>query len=49
MVAPVRLSQAGASLFQLAGRADEVVAASGESWITEMSHDELFKLFTLEL
>jgi superfamily II DNA or RNA helicase len=27
---------------------DEVVASSGESWITEMSNDELFDLFTLK-
>jgi non-specific serine/threonine protein kinase len=28
---------------------DEVVAASGENWITEMSNDELFELFTLKI
>ena len=27
---------------------DEVVASSGESWITEMNNDELFDLFTLK-
>ncbi len=27
---------------------NEVVAASGESWLTEMSNDELFDLFTLK-
>jgi non-specific serine/threonine protein kinase len=31
---------------QLAG---EVVAASGENWITEMSNDQLFALFSLQL
>jgi non-specific serine/threonine protein kinase len=29
---------------QLAG---EIVAASGEQWITEMSNEELLQLFTL--
>lgn len=28
---------------------DEVVAASGENWLTEMSNEELFKLFTLQI
>jgi non-specific serine/threonine protein kinase len=28
---------------------DEVVAASGESWLTEMSNEELFELFTLKI
>jgi len=28
---------------------DEVVAASGENWLTEMSNEELFELFTLQL
>jgi non-specific serine/threonine protein kinase len=27
---------------------DEVVAASGENWLTEMSNEELFELFTLQ-
>ncbi|MEJ2034138.1 MAG: DEAD/DEAH box helicase, partial [Deltaproteobacteria bacterium] len=28
---------------------DEVVAASGENWLTEMSNEELFELFTLQI
>ncbi|MEW6517840.1 MAG: DEAD/DEAH box helicase [Thermodesulfobacteriota bacterium] len=28
---------------------DEVVAASGENWLTEMSNEELFELFTLKI
>ena len=28
---------------------DEVVAASGENWLTEMSNEELFELFTLQV
>lgn len=28
---------------------DEVVAASGENWLTEMSNEELFDLFTLQI
>ncbi len=28
--------------------ADEVVAASGENWLTEMSNEELFELFSLQ-
>jgi non-specific serine/threonine protein kinase len=29
--------------------AGEIVGGSGESWITEMSNDELMKLFKLEV
>jgi len=29
--------------------ANEVVAASGESWLTEMSNDELLKILTLKI
>ena len=28
---------------------DEVVAASSENWLTEMSNEELFELFTLQI
>jgi non-specific serine/threonine protein kinase len=35
-------------LTQKQGLADEVIAASGEAWITEMSNAELMRLFTLE-
>ena len=36
-------------LTQKSKLSDEVIAASGESWITEMNNDELFELFTLKL
>jgi non-specific serine/threonine protein kinase len=35
-------------LTQKQGLADEVIASSGEAWITEMSNAELMRLFTLE-
>lgn len=28
---------------------DEVIAASGENWLTEMSNEELFEMFTLQI
>ena len=37
-----------AMLMRKAKLADDVVAASGESWMTEMNNDELAELFTLE-
>ncbi|MCB2181262.1 MAG: DEAD/DEAH box helicase [Desulfobulbaceae bacterium] len=36
-------------LTQKAKLSNEVVTASGENWITEMSNEELFELFTLRL
>jgi len=36
-------------LTQKSKLSNEVVAASGENWITEISNDELFELFTLNL
>jgi superfamily II DNA or RNA helicase len=36
-------------LTQKSKLSNEVVAASGENWITEMSNDELFELFTFKL
>ncbi|MEA3333405.1 MAG: SNF2-related protein, partial [Pseudomonadota bacterium] len=37
-----------AMLTQKANLSNEVVAASGENWITEMNNDELLKMFTLD-
>ncbi len=36
-------------LVEKAKLSDEVVAASGENWLTEMSNEELFELFTLNI
>jgi superfamily II DNA or RNA helicase len=36
-------------LVEKAKLSDEVVAASGESWLTEMSNEKLFELFTLNI
>ncbi|MFN2355698.1 MAG: DEAD/DEAH box helicase [Desulfopila sp.] len=36
-------------LVEKAKLSDEVVAASGENWLTEMSNEELFELFTLRI
>ncbi|MGA7277462.1 MAG: DEAD/DEAH box helicase [Desulfocapsaceae bacterium] len=36
-------------LVEKAKLSDEVVAASGERWLTEMSNEELFELFTLNM
>jgi superfamily II DNA or RNA helicase len=36
-------------LVEKAKLSDEVVVASGESWLTEMSNEELFELFTLNI
>ncbi|TKB27002.1 DEAD/DEAH box helicase [Desulfopila sp. IMCC35006] len=36
-------------LVEKAKLSDEVVAASGEKWLTEMSNEELFELFTLHI
>ena len=36
-------------LVEKAKLSDEVVAASGEKWLTEMSNEELFELFTLNI
>lgn len=36
-------------LVEKAKLSDEVIAASGESWLTEMSNEELFELLTLQL
>lgn len=36
-------------LTQKSKLSNEVVAASGENWITEMNNEELFELFTLDL
>ena len=35
-------------LAEKAKLSDEVVAASGENWLTEMSNDQLYELFTLQ-
>jgi non-specific serine/threonine protein kinase len=36
-------------LVEKAKLSDEVIAASGENWLTEMSNEELFELFTLNI
>lgn len=36
-------------LSQKAKLSDEVITASGESWLTEMSNEELYELFTLQI
>ncbi|MEA1923288.1 MAG: DEAD/DEAH box helicase [Pseudomonadota bacterium] len=38
-----------AMLTQKANLSNEVVAASGENWITEMNNDELLEMFTLDV
>ena len=38
-----------AMLVKKAALADDVVASSGEAWLTEMDNDELAQLFTLEI
>ncbi len=38
-----------AMLTKKAKLSDEVIAKSGENWITEMGNDELLELFTLKL
>jgi superfamily II DNA or RNA helicase len=36
-------------LVEKAKLSEEVIAASGESWLTEMSNEELYELFTLQI